>query len=269
MRIFLNPKFVQIDDITFSFSICNGLQSVKGLNHNAIFNLSDQHLLGLLSPVLSNNLRKFGLEAVVNGRNTEEDKNFIMDVIDLVEVSRSLSHKQFLPDYDKAIVASGLQELNLRSEKSQRFKEIILKAFKDQNIPVTINYIYDFNAMLGIGDTNYTEVLKACNNNIDYLTKISYYHPHDKYSNVSDWFYGKFILTVIGAISNDSNEVKISKNLRSLRYHVEESKKFFKDTEDLKLVVELVDKAQSIAKNKLYKISLLKSKSSNKGEVTC
>lgn len=259
MTIFSNPDFIQIDDITFSFNIRTGLQNVKALNHHAILNLSDDDLPKLFMPYLSNNLRRFGLEAIVNGNNTQNDKDFILDLIDLIEISRKLSQHQFKCDYTKALLVDKIQNMELKNDRSQRIVNVLLKLFGKGSIPVSINYIYDFNKMFNVDDTSYVQIMENCINNMHILTKIAYYHPHDKYSHKSVWFYGKFMLTVIGAVSKYSDDVKVSRSLRSLRYHITESTKFFKTDEEIELVKKLVEKAEPLAKERLYEIERIKS----------
>jgi hypothetical protein len=147
----INHNVLSQDEYVIKFGINEGMTVVRALSYDKIMGLSLEKLKLLFQPTNARNVRRFGLESIVNGRINEYRTRSINDFIDIVELSLDISSKQYKDKLLARSIATGiLNNFKCRNKDSKFYVNVLVEMFENNEIDISLTHPTHFGQIFNL-----------------------------------------------------------------------------------------------------------------------
>lgn len=245
MSVFQDYTLNQSDYI-IKFGCNGGMSVVRGACYDKIINLDANKLPLLFQPINARIFRQFGLETIVNCHVGKDKRDCIHDLINLTELSMTISSMQFK---DKFIARNYVKEINqnvkLRSKTSKVFLDILTDMFLEDQIGISITHPIQFSKFFNLTkDDTLITIVKMIHKKIDLLYSIHLVGLSGNAEDKENYFINTMFPSIVRAINPGAKEGRRIRGQRELVKHKKDivsGKLFTYTTEEEKLLLCFLD----------------------------
>lgn len=249
------------NEYVIKFGINGGMSVVRGACYDKIINMSVEKLPLLFQPVNARIFRQFGLETIVSCHVSNDRRSCIHDLINLTELSMSISSMQFKHELiAKNVIKDIEKNVKLKSETSRVFLNILIDMFLNNQIGVAIIHPIQFSKFFNlVKDDTLTTVIKTINKKLDLIYHIHLVGLGGPSTDKEGYFINKIFPSIVRVVNPGIKEGRAIRGQRELVKHKRDiiSCKMFEFTpEETALLVDLIDKVLAcVGKNDNEEIS--------------
>lgn len=234
------------NDYIIKFGCNGGMSVVRGACYDKIINMSAEKLPLLFQPVNARTFRQFGLETIVNCHVSNDRRSCIHDLINLTELSMSISCMQFK---DKLIAKNVIREVEknvkLRSKMSKVFLDMLVEMFLNNQIGVSIIHPIQFSKFFNlIKEDSLITVVKTVHKKLDLIYHIHLVGLGGPNIDKVGYFVNKVFPSIVRVLNPGVKEGRLIRGRRELVKHKREiaaSKPYDFTDEEVALITKLLD----------------------------
>lgn len=206
---------------TMKFGINGGLTVVRAISYEKLMSLTLDQLKQLFQPMNASKLRQLGFEALVNSAFSKRKNLVIHDLVDIAELSITISSQQFRNEHiKKQMINDLLGKVKIRSKESQIFLDTLLDMFDKQELEITIVHPRQFGKMFNTEATDTLEYM------IDRVTKQLHQLKHfymvrlgHDFESKEKHFISVIFPSLVRALNPNQGEGRRIRGQREIRKH--------------------------------------------------
>ena len=253
----IRGNVVPQEEFITRFGINGGLSVVRGLDYKKFMNLDAEKIKTLLQPSNARFIRQFGLETIVNGYGSKNERLFVHDLIDITELSISISCRQFKDKLlAKPLIADFRKRMHFRTPEAHVFLDILMEMFSNDELEVSITHPKQFDLLFNVLETDtLLTVVKMITKKLHLVERISVVSLGPANGSIVAHFLNGVFPSIVRTINPEAREGRRIRGLREIKKHRNDviTKRLYDySPEETAVMLSLLDQVANIANEKYH-----------------